>query len=531
MIEKIEAKKEEALEQEITLACLKSELEIEALPDSERIRSLRLLERGRCWGSFRHFLKYVKIIEPPTQVNPGGVIKFELWEHIKKFIVTLQTNQLISLLKSRQVGASWTIAAWVLWNVLSKVGSTWMLFSRGENEAIELLGKCRRIYSQLPDFLQNKLNPDSATEMGFPRMRSVIKAFAATETAGISFTASGVVDDEHSEHPYADQNYLSSKPTRDAGGQFISIFTANKLNPDNLATAIFKDALDGKNDFIPLFFDYSVRPGRDRDWYAQTKRNIPERELAKLSPELYMEQNYPASIDEALRPTQTVSAFDIKVIDEMMGETRNPIKIEREGIDPKIVHIYQDFHIGEFYIAATDCSHGIGKDFGVTTVMNVKKGAVVADIMSNILSPEELALHSVRLLKEYHNPLWFPEDNEWGRVVITTAQNLGYKNFGKIKTKTTEKIGWHTDEKTRFDLWGGLIPAINNHQITIYNQQGLKQFYDIIRNASQNGRIEAAGGKHDDYPMAVGICWCKKDEVHTTAWDSTPIESLHFRRR
>lgn len=517
------------LEQEITLACLKSELEIQSLPNADKLRSLRALERARCKASYLHFLNYVKIIEPPTQDTLGGVIKFELWEHLKQFISILLTKKLISLLKSRQVGASWGVDTWVLWNVMAKIGSTWMLFSKGENEAIELLGKCRRIYSQLPDFLQIKVNPDSATEMGFPIMRSVIKAFAATETAGISFTASGVVADEHSEHPYADQNYLSSKPTRDAGGQFISIFTANKLNPDNLATAIFKDALDGKNDFTPLFFPYSVRPGRDMEWYAQTKRNIPERELAKLTPELYMEQNYPASIEEALRPSQTTSAFDARVLDEMMGDTRNPIKLEREGIDPKIVHIYQDFHIGEFYIAATDTSHGVGKDFSVTAIMNVKTGSVVADIMRNDISPEELALHSVRLFKEYHNPLWFPEDNEWGRVVITTAQNLGYKRFGYQDAKKN-KVGWHTDEKTRFDLWGGLIPAINNHQITIYNQQGLKQFYDIIRNVSKNGRIEAVGGKHDDYPMAVGICWAKKDEVRTTAWDSTPIESLHFRR-
>jgi len=508
--------------EEIILIASKSEADL-----TEEEQQILLMETKRCYRSFVYFLRWAKIIEPPTQSTPGGIIQFELWYHIKKIIATLKTDQLISLLKPRQIGASWTIAIWVLWNVMTKIGSTWMLFSKGENEAIELLGKCRRVYSQLPAFLQIKVNPDSATEMGFPIMRSVIKAFAATETAGISFTASGVVDDEHSEHPYADQNYLSSKPTRDAGGQFISIFTANKLNPDNLATAIFTDALEGKNSFTPLFFPYSVRPGRDKEWYAETKRNIPERELAKLSPELYMEQNYPASIDEALRPTQTISAFDINVINEMMGDTRNPIKIEREGIDPKIVHIYQDFHIGEFYIAASDCSHGVGKDFSVTAIMNVRTGSVVADIMSNLLSPEELALHSVRLLKEYHNPLWFPEDNGWGRVVITTGQNLGYKRFGYQDAKKT-KIGWHTDEKTRFDLWGGLIPAINNHQITIYNQQGLKQFYDIIRNVSKNGRIEAASSKHDDYPMAIGICWAKKSEVHARVEPMKPLQTLTF---
>ncbi|GAG66168.1 unnamed protein product [marine sediment metagenome] len=164
-----------------------------------------------------------------------------------------------------------------------------------------------------------KIQPDSLTELGFPVMMSSIKALAATETAGISFTASIVVCDEWEEHPYADQNYLASKPTRDAGGQFIGVFTVNKQRPETLAKAIYKDSVEKKNDFFPLFTPWHARPGRDGNWYDITKRNIPTRELATLTPDLYMEQNYPASIEEAMRASQSVSAFDQKVLDEMMG--------------------------------------------------------------------------------------------------------------------------------------------------------------------------------------------------------------------
>jgi len=490
-------------------------------------RVSRAKEAALCRASFSHFLKYARIIEAPTRDKPGGIIGFQLWSHIKDMLIDLRSEKLLVWLKSRQIGASWTIALWCLWNALSHYGDISILYSKGEVEAVELLAKCRRIYKQLPSFLQLRANPDSSTEIGFPTMSSSIKALAATETAGIGYTASRVICDEWEEHPYAAQNFLSAKPTIDAGGQFIGVFTVNKLKATTLAKTVYIEARDGKNNFKARFFPYHVRPNRDSEWYEFTKRGIPEAELSGLTPDLFMEQCYPATEEEALRTTQTVSAFNLKVIDEMMGDTRNPVEVKEDGIDSQIIHIYKPFYLGNFYIASSDTGHGVGRDYSVTPVMDVRSGEVVADIFANNISVEEFASHSVKLLKLYKNPLWFPEDNEWGRVVINVAQRLGYKNFGYSDTKKT-KIGWHTDEKSRFDLWGGLIPALDNRQIRIYNGNGLKQFYDIIRNVKKEGRIEAISGRHDDYPMAVGICWVKKDEVKTGITLSKPLETLTF---
>ena len=496
------------------------------------------VEIAKCSESFLYFLTYVKIVEAPTLDNPGGIIPFQLWPHLKQFIKALLTQTQIDVLKARQVGASILIADYCLWFAMYRPGAEIMLSSKGETEAMELLRKVRRSYEFLPDFLKPSLGKKSDTELTFPTANSSIKAHPATETAGIGYTTSILVNDEWSEHPYADQNYLASKPTRDAGGQFIGIFTANKLNPDNLATAIFRDALEGKNSFTPLFFPYTVRPGRDDAWYEETKRNIPQRELGTLTPELYMEQNYPASMEEALRSTSTVSAFDSKILDNMMSDVKNPITLEDANVDYNVVKIYKPFLIGNYYIAATDTSHGIGKDYSVTTVMNVKTGEIVADIMRRDISPEELAFHSVKMLSLYKNPLWYPEANDRGGLTIATAQRLGYKNFG-YQDEKKNKIGFDTKgyatptglKGSRTDLFGGLIAGINNNQITIYNSEGIKQFYDVIRNVKKEGRIEALSGRHDDYPITVGICWAKKDEVITEEWKPQIIQSLHFPSR
>jgi len=63
------------------------------------------------------------------------------------------------------------------------------------------------------------------------------------------------------------------------------------------------------------------------------------------------------------------------------GEIRNPIKIPE--VDNNIVHIFKPHSIGNFYISGTDTSHGVGKDYSVTVILNVKTGEVVADILHN----------------------------------------------------------------------------------------------------------------------------------------------------
>ena len=125
----------------------------------------------------------------------------------------------------------------------------------------------------------------------------------------------------------------------------------------------------------------------------------------------------------------------------------------------------------------------------------------------------------------YHNPLWWIEENLWGRTVVAKALELGYRRLGYRDERKT-KAGFVTDDKSRGDLFGALIPAINDHQIRIYNQAGLEQFYGIIRNADKKGKIEAMSSQHDDYVIAVGICWLKKGDVRTSSSPIKPIETL-----
>jgi hypothetical protein len=296
---------------------------------------------------------------------------------------------------------------------------------------------------------------------------------------------------------------MSAKPTISAGGQFVGATTTNVFEPQSLAKTTFKEAYyDKSNGFGSLFIPYDVVPGRDQAWYDHERDTTPESLLDGLTRDVYMSANFPKTVEEALNPPQEMTVFNVDALKEMEQDCKKPVWTDGTS------NIYKYYVVGDRYIAGTDVSHGVGQDYSVTCILN-KNNEVVADIITRSLPPEEFARVSVDLLNKYHSPVWFIEDNDWGRVVISVAEKLGYKHLGEIKNK----VGWHTDNNTRKDLFGDLVPAINSHQITIYNRAGYLELYDSIRNAKKEGKIEAKSGRHDDYLMALAIAYYNRDKA------------------
>ena len=89
---------------------------------------------------FVAWLDYVYILEPKPD-GSNARIPYEKWPHLLEAIEALKANRLIVWPKARQTGASWLIAAWVLWKTMYNLGFKSLLFSQGEVEALALLEK------------------------------------------------------------------------------------------------------------------------------------------------------------------------------------------------------------------------------------------------------------------------------------------------------------------------------------------------------------------------------------------------------
>ena len=475
--------------------------------------------------SFVFFLDYVYILEAPQvgAISGGGKIKFQKWPHLIKFAWQLEhpwhmkpedirpEDRQTVLGKSRQMGASWTIAAFAEWLALFQHGSVVPMTSQGEVEAGDLLAKVQYIHDNLPEEWRLPRS-DSKSEMQIYEMESIVRAMASTVKAGRSLTGTAVIMDEADYHEYLRQALTSLKPVIDAGGQLILLSTVDKRNAESTFQSIYKESPD--NGYTKLFFGCFDREGRDEQWYEDTMRAIPIDELRGLTREQFMAQEYPRSEEEMLAPSETQAYFDFQTLMNMQQFVTDPL--EKDGP----INVYQKWIQGHRYSAGTDTSHGTGYDFSVTVIFNLTLGRIVADICSNRIEADDLVYWSLKMLELYKWPIWCIENNEYGRATARKARDEKYKNLFYEESKThikKDEPGWHTTSINRWDIFGDLKEMVDAGDIIVPSFEGMRQFFDVISNRDKTMRPEARKGSNDDYPIAAGLAVQMKKYVRTPA--------------
>ncbi len=447
---------------------------------------------------FRDFLPFVRITE-----SGSGVIPFEMWPHVEDMMDDLELERLISWAKSRQITATTILSAYALWHA-SFVTNGWVLdISKGQEDSHEFLAKSKDIWSNLPEPLKaERGGTDNQGHMSFAN-GGKIEALPSTPDAGRGRNPTLVIFDEADFHDYLEEAINSVKPgLDDRGGQLIQSST---WSPYKIGSLFQKTYQNPNNGYKKRFFPYNVRPGRTEEWYQARKAEAEDQAL--------FEKEFPRTEEEMMAPANAIAFFDLPTIRKMQADEKEPIEVITVG-NGVSANIYQYMQPGKRYTAATDTSHGVGKDFSVTVVLDVVTGYVVADIYSSVIDTSELGTASVELLRNYYDsPIWGIEMNAEGSLTLRMAQELKYRRIYK-RDDDGEKPGWltydtasHMEPGSRYVVFGDLYRAIKSRAITIPNKEGLAQFMTVIRNPKKMGRVEAMEGGHDDYPMAVGIAW------------------------
>ena len=490
-----------------------------ALPEAHRKEAVRRLQKEFARRNFvpiesddptvnqPGFLDHVKILER-SQLHSGvsgGAVPFQKWPYLMELATSIVDKRLVTVLKARQLGFSWTTAAYAAWLLTFSPGTNVLMISKGQTEAFSLLDKVRFILKNLPPSWQHPLSPDSRSEIGVPSQDSKIIALPSTEDAGRSETASVVIQDEADFHEYHAQNYAAVKPTIDGGGQMIMGSTSNKRQMTSLFKEIYRSAPD--NGWHNIFIPWHARPGRTEQWYAGVRDTVPAIDLSGMSPEQFMEQEYPGEEQEALAPPRAQSIFDRDIIAGMADDCISPLRT----VGP--ASIYQEPRAARRYVAGTDVASGVGMDYSVTVVVDVNSGYIVADLVTNTLQPEDFSAASMEMLDVYHNPDWGIENN-FSDTALTVARDMNYprlyrRRVGRGKQMRRE-YGWRTDRMSRQQLFDELRASFNAGHLTIPNKYGLDEFSTVI--ASPGEKPQAMGGAHDDYVIALGIALMVKNE-------------------
>jgi hypothetical protein len=210
-----------------------------------------------------------------------GVAAFPAWPHLRKLTTALagqQSEQVsdqwshrrILVVKSRQMMATWTSLGLLLYKAIFGRPAVYLLLSKNERAARELLDRLRFLISGLPEFLRPRVGTNNAAEMEFSLNKVRVLSLPATPDAPRMHSPAGVIWDEMAFTPRSEEIWTALKPALDSGGFFWGISTA--AGPGNLFARLAKDPETWG--LTSVWLHYSEHPARGSEWLETARKGL-----------------------------------------------------------------------------------------------------------------------------------------------------------------------------------------------------------------------------------------------------------------
>ncbi|NQT34727.1 hypothetical protein HQ587_06015 [bacterium] len=205
-----------------------------------------------------------------TQDATGGFKKFPDYSFTRGLIDALTAQRILIVCKSRQMMATWSVCAWMLYRALNEEPGVYLMLCKGERDSRELLKRLRIMYSLLPENIriQEEMTRNSDREVVFAS-GSRILSLPATEEAPRMHSPSGVFWDEMAFTSHSDGIWTAVKPAIDSGGSFVGVSTPN--GTDNVFYDLYSDKSNG---FGKLRIHWKEHPHRDDEWLNDAKKGL-----------------------------------------------------------------------------------------------------------------------------------------------------------------------------------------------------------------------------------------------------------------
>lgn len=276
-------------------------------------------ERQRCKRDVAHFTRTHGWIG-----DPGGPwVRFDLWFAQMEALDLLVRERLVIWLKARQLGMTWLALAYCLHTLLFVRGATVLLFSRRDDEAVDLLARLKGMHDRLPEYLREGERKPTNTHVWSLANGSVARAFPTT--AGDSYSATLAVVDEADLVPDLNRLLGSVKPTIDAGGKLLLLSRSDKSRPESTFKKLYRATRAGETPYKHLFLPWHARPERTPAWYEAQRQDS----LARTGTLDSLFEQYPATDVEALAPNSLDKRVPAAWIQQCFEE-RAPIDLLSE---------------------------------------------------------------------------------------------------------------------------------------------------------------------------------------------------------
>ena len=468
---------------------------------------------GKCYASPTYFVNHFCQIYDAAS---GEWEPFHLWPEQRMTLKMIHDHPLCVILKARQLGMSWLVLAYALWQMIFRPAATVLIFSRRDTEALYLLStdRLRGMYSRLPEYMLggHSFVIDSGHECALQN-GSTARAFPTS--AGDSYTASLAIVDEADLVPDLNRLMRAVKPTIDNGGKMILVSRADKTTPESEFKRIYRAAHAKTNGWYAVFLPWHVHPGRDQVWYEAQKVDIQSR-TASLD-DLF--EQYPSSVGEALAPRSLDKRISPMWIEACYEELAPTLPDDAPAIAGLEIYIPPQLHGGlpVRYVLGCDPAEGNPtSDDSALTVVDVATGEECA-VLAGKYEPSTFAAHIAAVSRYYHDAPAMIERNNHGHAVIQWVAE--HADHVQILRGHDDKVGWMSSSLGKTLLYTEC--ADHFRQNALEQTKILHSFASYTQLASIDGsKLRAPEGMHDDradsYALAqVGRAQSIEDDAPT----------------
>lgn len=416
---------------------------------------------------------------------------FALWPAQAQTLRTIFNNLLAIILKARQLGMTWLVLGYALWLMLFRPSATILLFSKRDDESINLLDvRLKGMYQRLPQWMRVRdVETDSKHEW---RLSNGSTAYAFPTTGGDSYTATLAIVDEADLVPDLGKLLSAVKPTIDAGGQLILLSRVDKDKPESEFKAIYRAAKQKLNGWAAVFLPWSARPGRDAAWYADIRRDVETRTGAL--DELF--EQYPATDAEALAGRTLSKRIPPEHLAACYVEQK-PVKPEKCPTLPGLA-IFAPPQTGRSYVVAADPAEGNPtSDDSAIDVMDEASGEQVATLAGKF-EPSTLAAYADELGRYYNNAGILVERNNHGHAVL-----LWLREHSTLRRLDgwDEREGWLSNTRGKALMYSSVADNMRDRSVIVHDFATMTQLGSI-----DGSTLRAPEGQHDDRADAFALC-------------------------
>lgn len=445
----------------------------------------------------------------------------------------------IIILKARQLGISTFSEAMMTYLTTNQPNTDAVILAHINESASKIYEMTQLYISELPEGLKPKQKYSNRKMLMFDDdvngLKSSIRVMVANDsTRGGTYKLAHLSEVAFWEHPEDALLAINQAVPMSNESMIIIESTANGFNH---FYNLWQDAVNGRNDYTPIFFPWYVDPnysmpyrGFDLTPYEADIKDKFNLTLDQLqwrrwcianncgNDEMKFRQEYPITPEEAFI-TSGASVFNTELILEHMKDLPHPIRRGYFRYDFDGMHItnwqWIDDPMGyiKIYREPTSAFTGMGgdtagdgDDFFVAQVVD-QDGNQCA-VLHKQFDPD-LYTKQVYCLGQYYNSVIAIESN-FDSGINRDLQRYGYphiyvrEKYDQMARDVQEKFGFRTTSLTRPIIIDQLVEIAREHIEKIVDRETLQEMLSFVR---IKNKPQASEGTHDDLVMGLAIAY------------------------